>query len=120
MTQKLEAICLIARKVKEQWAGQLFSKMISYLPDKSKKNSRVKSSKLFRNIITIFTRFLFTVGKQKLVDFVFHNVGLNILKKCDFYKFWSYMAQKSIEETSKTDCGMNNGPIFPPKVSKEV
>ena len=63
-----------------------------------------------------------TPCKQKLVDSVFQNQRLNFLKKCDFVdEVWRKMAKKIIsEEKLRTDCGMNNRPMFSPKVSKEA
>ena len=52
---------------------------------------------------------LLTPCIQKLVDYVLHNHRFNILEKGYFDRFWSEIATKAIfEETSKTDCGVNN------------
>ena len=60
--------------------------------------------------------FGWTPCKQKLIDYVLHNQPLILTSF-----LVNAMAKTSIsEETLQVDCGLNNRPIFAPKVPKEA
>ena len=62
-----------------------------------------------------------TPSKLKLVNYLLHNQHLNLLKNYDFSRFWSKMEKNSISQgTFNTNFGVNNWPMFLPKVSKEA
>ena len=73
------------------------------------------------NIIALFITLLLIPCKQTLVDYVLHNQLWICFRSVIFNEIWRHLAQISnYENTLKTECEENNGPIFALKVSKEA